>query len=111
MTNLPAAMMAVASDPLVITLFVLALGALSTHLLFRRRPLGRAVARVIFLIALTVVLLKANVVPYEPLRSTGIPFEDAVHRALAVAWWLWAAWFLVGVRARRHHHRAPATRG
>lgn len=97
MTNLPAAMMAVASDPLVITLFVLALGALSTHLLFRRRPLGRAVARVIFLIALTVVLLKANVVPYEPLRSTGIPFEDAVHRALAVAWWLWAAWFLVGV--------------
>jgi small-conductance mechanosensitive channel len=55
------------------------------------------VARVIFLIALTIVLLKANVVPYEPLRSTGIPFEDAVQRALAAAWWLWAAWFLVGV--------------
>ncbi|MBV8399827.1 MAG: mechanosensitive ion channel family protein [Acetobacteraceae bacterium] len=97
MTNLPATTMAAISDPLVITLVVLALGALLTHLLFRRRRLGRAVARVIFLIALTIALLKANVVPYEPLRSTGIPFEDAVRRALAAAWWLWAAWFLVGV--------------
>ncbi len=97
MTNLPAVTMAVATDPLVITLVVLALGALVTHLVFRHRPIGRAAARVIFLFALTIALLKANVVPYEPLRSTGIAFEDAVHRALAIAWWLWAAWFLVGV--------------
>jgi small-conductance mechanosensitive channel len=97
MTNLPAVTMAAASDPLVITFFVLALGAVVTHLWFRRRPFGRAVARVIFLVALTIALFKANVVPYEPLKSTGIPFEDAVHRALAIAWWAWAAWFLVGV--------------
>ncbi len=97
MTNLPAVTMAAAMDPLVITLVVLALGALLTHLGFRRHPFGRAVARVIFLLALTIALLKANVVPYEPLRSTGVAFDDAVHRALAIAWWLWAAWFLVGV--------------
>jgi small-conductance mechanosensitive channel len=97
MSNLPAATMAATRDPLVIALVVLALGALLVHLLFRKHPLGRAVARVIFLIVLTIVLLKSNVVPYRPIRSTGILFEDAVHRALAVAWWLWAAWFLVGV--------------
>jgi small-conductance mechanosensitive channel/CRP-like cAMP-binding protein len=97
MTNFRATMMAVAGDPLVITLFVLALGAVFTHFLFRRRPLGRAVARVVFLIALTIFLFKADVVPYEPLRTTGRPFDDVVHRALAIAWWLWAAWFLVGV--------------
>ncbi len=97
MTNLPAVTMAAATDPLVITLVVLALGALVTHLFFRQRPFGRAVARVIFLLALTVALLKENVVPYEPLRSTGVTFEDCVRRALAIAWWLWAAWFLVGV--------------
>jgi small-conductance mechanosensitive channel/CRP-like cAMP-binding protein len=97
MTNLPATMMAVAGDPLVITLLVLAVGGVLTHLLFRRHPLGRAVARVIFLIALTIVLFRANVVPYRPLQSTGVPFDDVVHRALAIAWWLWGAWFLVSV--------------
>jgi small-conductance mechanosensitive channel/CRP-like cAMP-binding protein len=97
MTNLPAVTMAAAMDPLVITLVVLALGGLVTHFVFRQRPFGRAVARVIFLLALTIALLKANVVPYEPLRTTGVAFEDAAHRALAIAWWLWAAWFLVGV--------------
>jgi small-conductance mechanosensitive channel/CRP-like cAMP-binding protein len=97
MTDLPAVTMAAATDPLVITLIVLTLGALVTHRVFRQRPFGKAVARVIFLLALTIALLKANVVPYEPLRSTGVAFEDDVHRALAIAWWLWAAWFLVGV--------------
>jgi small-conductance mechanosensitive channel len=97
MTSLPAVTIAATTDPLVITLVVLVLGALLTHVVFRRHPLGRAVARVIFLLALTIALLKASIVPYEPLRSTGVAFEDAVHRALAIVWWLWAAWFLVGV--------------
>ena len=53
--------------------------------------------RVIFLIALTVVLLHAGVVPYQPLTLTGTPFEDAVHAALKILWWLWAAWFVIAV--------------
>ena len=53
--------------------------------------------RVIFLVVLTIVLLRAGVVPYQPLHSTGIPFRDGAHAVLKIAWWLWAAWFLVGV--------------
>ena len=53
--------------------------------------------RVCFLVALTIVLLHAGVVPYQPLTLTGVPFQDAVHAVLKIAWWLWAAWFLVGL--------------
>jgi small-conductance mechanosensitive channel len=72
------------------------LGGLLTHFLFRRRPLSRAIARVIFLVVLTLVLLYAGVVPYEPLTRTGVPFQDAVHAVLKIVWWLWTAWFVVG---------------
>ena len=53
--------------------------------------------RVLLLVALTILLLHAGVVPYQKMTSTGVPFRDAVHGALKIAWWLWAAWFLVGV--------------
>jgi len=52
---------------------------------------------VCFLVALTIVLLHAGVVPYQPLTLTGVPFQDAVHALLKITWWLWAAWFLVGL--------------
>lgn len=97
MINLPAWVGAAIHDPLVIAMVVLASGGLMTHGLFRKHPLGRAIARVILLFALTIVLLRAGVAPYRPLRSTGVPFADAVHAVLAIAWWLWGAWFLVGV--------------
>jgi small-conductance mechanosensitive channel len=92
----PPAVEAAVRDPLVVTLVALLGAGLLTHLLFRRHPLGRAFVRVIFLIVLTVVLLHAGVVPYQPLTSTGQPLQDAVHALLKIAWWLWAAWFLVG---------------
>jgi small-conductance mechanosensitive channel len=96
MVDLPQAVIAAVRDPLVVTLFLLALGGLLTHLLFRRHPLSRAVARVIFLVFLSFVLLHAGIVPYESLTRTGVPFEDAVHAVLKIVWWLWTAWFLVG---------------
>jgi small-conductance mechanosensitive channel len=95
MIDLPAAATAM-RDPLVVTLFLFSLGGLLTHFLFRRHPLARAIVRVIFLVVLTIVLLRAGVVPYQPLTRTGVPFQDAVHVALKIAWWLWTAWFLVG---------------
>ena len=52
--------------------------------------------RVIFLVILTIVLLRAGIVPYQPLTLTGVPLQDAVHAILKIAWWLWAAWFVVG---------------
>jgi small-conductance mechanosensitive channel len=96
MIDLPEAAVVAVRDPLVVTLFIFSLGGLLTHFLFRRYPLSRAIVRVIFLVVLTVVLLYAGVVPYEPLTRTGVPFQDAVRAALKIAWWLWAAWFLVG---------------
>jgi small-conductance mechanosensitive channel len=51
----------------------------------------------VFLSVLTIVLLHAGVFPHQPLVLTGVPLEDAVHAALKIAWWLWAAWFVVGI--------------
>ncbi len=90
-------MLAAIRDPLVITLFIFVAAGLLTHRLFRQHPLRRAAVRVLLLVALTIVLLRAGVVPYQKLTSTGVPFRDAVHGALKIAWWLLAAWFLVGV--------------
>jgi small-conductance mechanosensitive channel/CRP-like cAMP-binding protein len=85
-----------AHDPLVVVLGLFAVGGAVTHLLFRSHPLGRAIVRVVFLILLTIALLDADIVPYQPLESTGTPFRVAVHGILKIAWWLWTAWFLVG---------------
>jgi small-conductance mechanosensitive channel/CRP-like cAMP-binding protein len=95
--DLPEAVVATARDPLVITLLIFSLGGLLTHLMFRCHPLGRASVRVISLIVLTIVLLYAGIIPYQPLSRTGVPLEDAAHAALKIAWWLWTAWFLVGL--------------
>jgi small-conductance mechanosensitive channel len=96
MFDFPAALVAAACDPLVIAMIIFSLGCLATHMLFRKHPLGRAIVRVIFLVVLTVVLLQAGIVPYQKLQLTQGPFRDAVHGLLKIAWWLWAAWFLVG---------------
>jgi small-conductance mechanosensitive channel/CRP-like cAMP-binding protein len=83
-------------DPLVVAFGLMVLGGVTTHFLLKSHPLARAILRVMILILLTVVLVNADIVPYQPLRFTGTPFLDAVHAALKVAWWLFAAWFLVG---------------
>jgi small-conductance mechanosensitive channel len=83
-------------DSLVIAFGLMVVGVLTTHFLFKKYPFVRAIIRVIFLVLLTVVLISADIIPYQPLRFTGNPLLDAVHGALKVAWWLWAAWFVVG---------------
>jgi small-conductance mechanosensitive channel/CRP-like cAMP-binding protein len=97
-----------ATDPLVVILGLFVLAGLATYFLFRRHPAGHAVVRVVFLILLTIALLHADIVPYQPLILTGSPFLDAVHAILKIAWWLWAAWFLVAVlRAVLVFQRSP----
>src|SRR5438477_9679095 len=56
---------AAARDPLVVILGVFVIGGLTAHFLFKRHPIGRAVVRVIFLILLTIALLRADIVPSE----------------------------------------------
>ena len=84
-------------DSLIVVLGLFVVGVVASDLFFRRHPMSRAAARVVFLILLTVILLHADVVPYRPLQLTGSPLRDAVHAILKIVWWLWAAWFLVGV--------------
>jgi small-conductance mechanosensitive channel/CRP-like cAMP-binding protein len=97
-----------ARDPLVVVLGLFVLGGLATYFLFKRHPTGRAMVRVVFLILLTIALVHADIVPYQPLVLTGSPFRDGVHAILKIAWWLWAAWFLVGVmRAVIVFQRSP----
>ena len=81
-------------DPLVAAFALLLFGGLASYCLFKRRPLGRSIVRIVFLILLTIAFARAGIVPYQPLQLTGTPLLDAVHGALKVAWWLWAAWFL-----------------
>jgi small-conductance mechanosensitive channel len=97
MIPLPTWIAAVLKDPLVIASVLFAFGGWGTHFLFRRRPLGRALTRVAFLIVLTIVLARAGIVPYQPLKLTGVPLRDAAHAILKIAWWLWTAWFVVSV--------------
>ncbi len=83
-------------DVLLVTVVMFAAGTAASHLLFRKSPMARAIARVGFLILLTIALLYAGIVPYQPLQPTGVPWHDAAQAVLRIAWWLWMAWFLVG---------------
>jgi small-conductance mechanosensitive channel/CRP-like cAMP-binding protein len=96
-------------DPLVVVFGLFAIGIVASHLLFKNHPVGLAILRVIFLLLLTAALLHAKIIPYEPLAASGVPLLDIVRAVLKIAWWLWAAWFLVGLsratfRFERHLH-------
>ena len=97
MTNLIAVVQTTASDPFVGAFALMAVGVLVSRLLLKQQPIWRAIARVVFLVLLTLLLLHGGIVPYQPLRLTGTPFHDAIAGTLKIAWWLWAAWFLVGL--------------
>src|ERR1700736_6954840 len=96
MIDLSAVIEAAERDPLVVAFGLMVIGGLTTHFLLKKQPFLRAIIRVVFLILLTIVLVNAGIVPYQPLQLTGTPFLDVVHGALKVAWWFWTAWFLVG---------------
>src|SRR5215468_2883632 len=97
MIDLSVVLETAARDPLVVAFGLMVLGGLTTHFLCKHAPFTRAIVRVVCLLLLTILLLRAGIVPYRPLPSTGSPFRDVVHGALQVAWWLWTAWFLVSV--------------
>src|SRR5277367_2834958 len=87
----------IAHDPLIGGSALIAFGVLISRTLFKQKPMWRAVARVIFLILLTVLLLYDGIVPYQPLQQTGAPYRDTIAGTLKITWWLWAAWFLVAL--------------
>jgi small-conductance mechanosensitive channel len=85
------------ADPIVLAVVVVVLGWFAARFLFKANPLGRTLARVVLLLILTVVLLRGGIAPYRPLTSSGSLFRDAAVAAMQVAWWLWAAWLVVGL--------------
>ena len=87
----------IAHDPLIGGSALIAFGALISRMLFKQQPIWRAVARVIFLALLTLLLLYDGIVPYKPLQLSGAPYRDTIAGTLKIAWWLWAAWFLVAL--------------
>ena len=98
-----------AHDPLVGGFALMASGALISRMLFKQKPIWRVVARVIFLFLLTLLLLYDGIVPYQPLQLTGSPYRDTIAGTLKIAWWLYAAWFLVAlVRAVIIFERRPS---
>jgi small-conductance mechanosensitive channel/CRP-like cAMP-binding protein len=96
MPDLKTAINATIGDPLVVAVFLLVLGTVSARLLFKGHPIGRAFTRLFFFTLLTLVLLRGDVVPYEALRPAPTAFQDVLGAGLKIAWWLWAAWLLVG---------------
>ncbi|HEX4573019.1 MAG TPA: mechanosensitive ion channel family protein, partial [Dongiaceae bacterium] len=96
MPDLKTAINATIGDPLVVAVFLLVLGTVSARFLFKGHPIGRALTRLFFFTLLTLVLLRGDVVPYEALRPAPTAFQDVLGAGLKIAWWLWAAWLLVG---------------
>src|SRR5438874_12221832 len=64
---------------LLVIVLMFAAATAASHLLFRRSPIARAIARVGFLTLLTIALLYAGIVPYHPLQATGVTGHDAAH--------------------------------
>jgi len=83
--------------PLVGAFAIIVVGVLVSRFLFRRQLIWRAIARVVFLILLTLLLLNNGIVPYQPLDASGDAVHDVIAGTLKIAWWLWAAWFLVAL--------------
>jgi hypothetical protein len=89
MFDKPALTATAARDPLATVFALFVLGGLATYFLFKTRPIGRAIASIVFPTFLTIAFLRADIVHYQPMRSTGTPSRDVVHGVLEVAWWLW----------------------
>ena len=79
LTDLIAFAEATGRDPLVGAFAIIVVGVLVSRFLFQRQLIWRAIARVIFLILLTLLLLNNGIVPYQPLHVSG----DAVHDVIA----------------------------
>jgi small-conductance mechanosensitive channel/CRP-like cAMP-binding protein len=86
-----------ARDPFVQTGVLAVVGALITQVLLRRYPARRLVFQLAFFLALTALLYRHGIVPYE-IAPESTPAYERIFVALAkIIWWINAAWVLIGV--------------
>ncbi len=86
----------IAADPFVQTGLLALVGALLTHVLLRHYPARRLIVQVTFFVALTVLLLHYNIIPYEVAPADTPVFERVFVALSKIIWWANAAWVLIG---------------
>jgi small-conductance mechanosensitive channel/CRP-like cAMP-binding protein len=85
-----------AFDPFVQTGLVAVLGALITRVLLRRYPAQRLVFQLAFFTALTVLLYRHGMIPYEIAPDSTPAYERVFVATAKIIWWVNAAWVLTG---------------
>jgi small-conductance mechanosensitive channel/CRP-like cAMP-binding protein len=85
-----------ARDPLVQAGVLAVMGVVITRILLRKYPAWRLLVQLVFLVALTVLLLHAQIVPWV-VAPGGTPVVERIFIALAkIVWWVNTAWLLTG---------------
>jgi small-conductance mechanosensitive channel len=83
------------ADPFVQTGVLAVVGAVITRILLRKYPAWRLVVQGVFFIALTVLLLHYDIIPYE-VAPDSTPIVERFFVATAkIIWWINAAWLMV----------------
>ena len=85
-----------AANPFVQTGLLALAGAAITRLLLRRYPARRLAFQLVFFVALTALLYKHQVVPYEVSPDTTSIYERTFAALAKIIWWINGAWVLIG---------------
>lgn len=89
------AALALLADPMVQTGVLAIVGALVTRVALRHHPTRRLFGQVLFFAALTALLLRHGIIPYEP-APDGTEVLQRLFVGIAKAiWWINAAWALI----------------
>ena len=86
----------IAADPFVQTGVLAVVGVIVTHILLRRYPARRLVFQFAFFVALTALLYRHDIVPYEVAPDTTPAFQRIFVALAKIIWWVNAAWVLIG---------------
>jgi small-conductance mechanosensitive channel/CRP-like cAMP-binding protein len=83
-------------DPLVQTGVLAVVSAVITRILLRKYPAWRLLVQLVFLLALTALLLHAHIVPWEVAPGDTRVVERIFVALAKIVWWVNAAWLLTG---------------
>ena len=85
------------ADPIVQAGVVAAVGAILTRLLLRGHPRRHLVGQLVFFLALTLLLIAAGIIPYQPGPPNASNLQRFFIGLAKIIWWTSAAWSLISV--------------